>query len=108
MRIDRRSTVAGAALVALAAFLVLDPLGVREGLGSWLQVADPASGPPRALAAAIADRTASVESLESALALDPPLSLALLATGLGLGVIAGSTVAYLHQRRRIRRGGRDA
>lgn len=106
MRPDRRWTVA-AALVALAVLLVLDPVGVHEAVGSWLQVADPASGSPRALALTIADRADTVASLESALATGPILSLALLTTGLGLGLVAGSTVAYLHQRRRIRRGGRD-
>lgn len=107
MRPDRRTTVAGAALIGLAGVLLLDPLGVRAAIGSWFTVADPASGSPRALAATAADRADAVDSLEAALATDPILSLALLATGLGLGLIAGGTVAYLHQRRRIRRGEHD-
>lgn len=107
MRSDRRSTAAGAVLVALAGFVLLDPLGVRAVGDWWIRVTEPASGPPRALASAIQDRTATVESLESALAADPTLSLALLATGVGLGLFVGSTAAYVHQRRLIRRGEHD-
>lgn len=107
MRSDRRTTVAGAVLIGFAGVLLLDPLGVRGASASWIRVADPVSGSPRALASAVVDRADSVDSLEAALAMDPILSLALLATGLGLGLVAGGTVAYLHQRRRIRRGEHD-
>lgn len=107
MRPDRRSTAAGAVLVALTGFVLFDPLGVRAIVGSWVGIAEPVSGPPRALAPAIEDRTATLESLESALAADPTLSLAILATGVGLGLLVGSTAAYVHQRRLIRRGEHD-
>lgn len=106
MRFDRRPTVAGLALIGLAAVVVLDLFGVRAAIGSWIRVADPASGSTPALAMAIRDRTATVDSLEAALAADPALSLAILATGFGVGLVGGSTIAFFHQRRRIRRGER--
>ncbi|AGN02536.1 hypothetical protein L593_12985 [Salinarchaeum sp. Harcht-Bsk1] len=108
MRPDRRSVVAGAALLGVAVLALLDPLGLRAAIGSWFRVAGPASGSTRAIGASIQRRHATVDSLEAALAADPTLSLALLATGIGVGLIGGSIAAYLHQRRRIRRGERDA
>jgi len=108
MRLDRRSIVAGVALIGVAALLLLDPLGIRAAVTSWFRVANPASGSTRAIARSIQGRAATVDSLTAALAADPALSLALLAIGIGVGLIAGSTAAYLHQRRRIRRGERDA
>ncbi|WP_248516184.1 hypothetical protein [Salinarchaeum laminariae] len=107
MRTDRRTTVAGLVAIGIAAVLLFDLFGVRSAVGSWVRVADPASGPPAAMAAAVSDRAGTVESLETALATDPTLSLALLAVGLGVGVIAGSTAAFLQQRRRLQRGERD-
>jgi hypothetical protein len=106
MRIDRRWTATGAALLALAALFLLDPLGFRTAVGAWIRVAEPAEGSPAEVAAAVRDRAATVETLDAALQTDPLLSLAILAAGLGIGVVAGSTAAYLHQRRRIRRGDR--
>jgi hypothetical protein len=106
MRIDRRSTATGAALLVFAALLFLDPLGIRSAIGAWIRVAEPAGGSTAEIAATIRDRAATVETLEAALQADPLLSLAILATGLGVGLLAGSTAAFVHQRRRIRRGDR--
>lgn len=107
MRPDRRTTVAGLVSVGIAAVLLFDLFGVRSAAASWVRVTDPASGSPEAMAATISNRAATVESLDAALATEPTLSLALLAAGLGGGLIAGSMAAFVQQRRRLQRGERD-
>lgn len=106
MRPDRRSSVVGVALIGIA-LLVLDPFGLRSGLLDWNQGTRPADGSPESMATTASDRADEVALLADAMAADPILSLALLSAGLGLGLVAGSTVAYLHQRRRLQRGERD-
>lgn len=108
MRSDRRATVAGIALLGVAAALFLDFRGFRSAVGAWLQVPDPATGSLPEMAHRVASRADAVESLDAALGADPILSLALLAAGVGVGMIVGSLAAFVHQRRRIRRGERDA
>lgn len=93
-------------MLGLAALLLLDPLGIRSAVGAWIRVAEPASGSTAEIAATVRDRADAVETLDAALQADPLLSLAILAAGLGAGLVAGSTAAFLHQRRRIRRGDR--
>lgn len=108
MRPDRRSSVAGIALVGVALLLAFDPLGIRRQLRTWYQVTQPVEGPTRVVAGTVTERATRVESLGNALATDPALSLAFLVTGIGFGLVAGSTAAYLRQRRRLQRGERDA
>ncbi|GAB3680963.1 hypothetical protein GCM10028857_04470 [Salinarchaeum chitinilyticum] len=108
MRFDRRATVAGVVLLGVTAVLLLDVFGIRSAVTAWLRVTEPATGTPAAMARTIARRADAVESLEAALATDPVLSLAVLATGIGVGLVGGSVVAFVHQRRRLRRGERDA
>lgn len=108
MRPDRRATVAGIALLGVTAVLLLDIFGSRSAIVAWIRVTEPATGSPSAMASTIASRAATVESLESALAADPTFSLAMLAAGIGVGLISGSVAAFVHQRRRLQRGERDA
>lgn len=107
MRIDRRSSVAGIALIGVAFVLVYDVVGVRSGVEAWYEVTDPATGGRRAVAETLIGRAERVGELQDALATDPALSLALFAVGAGFGLIAGSVLAYRHQRRRLRRGEHD-
>lgn len=106
MRTHRRHLLAlAAAALALAVLLVWDPLG---SVADWIAVAEPATGDPAEIAAALRARRERIDALSAALAADPLLSAALLGAGLGAGLILGSAGAYLRERRRIRRGEYDA
>ena len=87
--------------------LFLDVAGVRSAIGSWVGGGAPASGSTRSMAASIDRREATVDTLAAALATEPLLSLALLSTGIGIGLLVGSAVAFRAQRRLIREGERD-
>lgn len=104
MRPDRRTTAAGVVLIGIAILAVFDPLGVGDATRSWFRITESASGATDAMAATVGERAGTVETLEGALAADPVFSIVVLVTGLGVGLIAGSTAAYLHQRRSLQRG----
>lgn len=109
MRIDRR-TALGAALTAMAlvAFAVVTDLaGVASGVADWLAVARPIAGDAATLAGRLPARAEHVHRLAGVLDRDPFLSGALVLVGVGAGLIAGSLGAFVHQRRRLRRGVRD-
>lgn len=108
MRFDRRSSVAGVALIGVALLMLVDPLGVRSAVASWIRVTESANGSARAVVATLSDRIDRIASLSDALAADPTLSIALFAVGAGIGLVVGSVLAYRRQRRRLRKGDRDA
>lgn len=106
MRVDRRRVLAvGCGAAALAALLVVDPFGIADAIAEWLAVARPVDGSVDATLDAAVERRARVRRFGVLLARDPLVSVAVGATGLGIGLIGGAIAAFVSQRRRVRRGG---
>lgn len=106
MHLDRRILLVGA-LAGAAGLAILDPLGLVDGASAWLAVANPADGSVAEIGAAARARRGRVRRLVAVLDRDPLLSGALLAAGLGAGIVLGGVGGYLHQRTLLRRGEGD-
>lgn len=102
----RRALFVGV-LAAAVGFVVLDPIGLVDGLWAWLTVGSPAEGSPAEVASTIRARRARIQRLAAILDRDPLLSGGILTAGVGAGVVLGGVGGYLHQRRSIRRGDGD-
>lgn len=107
MRGIRRRLLVLAVAVATVVALLWDPLGLLDGVRASLAVPPSAEGSAATTLEAVARRQARVARRQAVLALDPLLSAATLAVGLGTGLVLGGVGTFLYQRRRIRRGDWD-